>query len=73
MRRILITSRIDKLARKYDELLHGSTQFEHGKPYFEPIARIEKLWREFGTKGVVVKERVRTAILKKWNPTTGKS
>lgn len=59
MRRILITSRIDKLARKYDELLHGSTQFEHGKPYFEPIARIEKLWREFGTKGVVVKERVK--------------
>lgn len=57
MRRILITSRIDELAQKYDELLHGRTQFEHNGTYFEPIKRIENLWREFGNSGTVIMER----------------
>lgn len=57
MRKILITSRIDELAKKYDVLLHGRTQYEHNGTYFEPIKRIENLWREFGNSDIVIMER----------------
>lgn len=58
MRKILITHRIEELAQKYDELLHDRTQFEHSGAYFEPIKRIENLWREFGTDSIPIREKV---------------
>lgn len=57
MRKILITRRIDELAQKYDELLHGRMQFEHNGTFFEPIKRVENLWREFGNSNIVIMER----------------
>lgn len=61
MRKILITSRIDELALEYDKLLHERTQFEHNGVYFEPIKRMEKIWREFGNNSVPVREMMKDA------------
>lgn len=62
MRKILITARIDHFAQEYGKLLHGRTQFEHNGTFFEPIKRIERLWREWGNNNVPILERKKDAV-----------
>ncbi len=58
MRKILITHRIEELAKAYDGMLKTRKQFETGGSYFDPIGRMEKLWRDFGTDSIPITEIV---------------
>ena len=58
MRKILITHRIEELAKAYDGMLKTRKQFEMGGSYFDPIGRMEKLWRDFGTDSIPITEIV---------------